>query len=121
MDDRISKYGHQSFDEWPQEEVIAFMAESNIRAPRQLPDGYWIGLYKLQYTLSVCVGITPLECYSYRWCFEDEHEAVRFYCEAEHLKSVPVSTESLVGHRHAGRGALLMKYHPGTEHPRWDA
>lgn len=121
MDDRIFKYGHRSFDGWPPEEIASYLADCNILHPRQLPDGNWIGLLKLMYTLSVCVGVTPVDVFAYRWCFEDVQEAVAFYREAEHLKSVPTSTESLVGHRHNGKGALLMKYHPGTEFPRWEA
>ena len=121
MSDLIDEYGHRSFENWPQDKVISFLADCNIMHPRQLPDGHWIGLLKLMFTMSVCVGVTPIEPFAYRWCFEDAREAVKFYKEAEHLKSIPVSTESLVGHRHAGQGALLMKYHPGTEFPRWEA
>lgn len=120
IDERIRKYGHRTFENWPHEEMVAYLLDCNMQHPRQLEDGNWICLHRLMYTLSVCVGVTPMTTFEYRWCFQDYAEAVGFHREAEHLKSIPTSTESLVGHRHHGKGALMMKFHPGTEFPRWD-
>lgn len=43
--------------------------------PRQLPDGRWIGLQPMLYTIGLFVGLDPVG-YAYRYCYESFGEAL---------------------------------------------
>lgn len=47
-------------------EVGRFLEENGFICYRKLPDGEWIGMLRLVFTMSVCCGITKLECFKYR-------------------------------------------------------
>lgn len=111
MDDRLRQYGWLSFEGWPESEVHDYLTtKCGIIHARQLPDGSWAGLLRLLYTLSVCMGITPIDVYQYRWCFEDPKEAVHLYKTAVEVDEIPERRESMVGHRHTTGTPLYVEF-----------
>ncbi len=108
-----------SFDDWTEEEVHAFLRENTFVAFRQLPSGEWIGILPLLFTTSVCMDITPISSYSYRWCFEDPMEALDFYTNAQEYDEVPApeKRKSLKGHRYARKPLLIENDERGF--PKW--
>ena len=93
--------------------------ESNFHCVRKLPDGEWIGIISLAYSLAVCVGIEYVSIMKYRWCFGDAAAARIFYSTATHLKEIPNEElqQSLVGHRHTSEALLIL--HDKNGFPRW--
>lgn len=98
-----------SFDDWSEEEVREFLTQNQFIAFRQLESGEWIGLYQLMFTLSVCMDITPLRSFNYRWCFNDRNEAIYFFDNAKEFDEIPTKRTSLRGHRHNSE-PLLIEY-----------
>ncbi|MDC3552198.1 hypothetical protein [Escherichia coli] len=98
-----------TFDGWPDEQVIAFMTENQYTNIRKLPDGEWCGLFRLAFTWSVCMGVTPLTSFRYRWCFADREEALYLIETAEEYDGVPVRKTSLKGHRYPYGQALYKE------------
>lgn len=107
-----------SFEDWTNDEVHAFLLENNFTAFRQLETGEWIGVMRLMFTMSVCMDITPLSPYAYRWCFADAQEAILFFAEAKEFDEVPSVRTSLKGHRYGGREPLLVE-HDERGFPKW--
>lgn len=91
---------YDNFDDWPEEKVLAFMADNRILSPRKLADGTWAGICELMYTTSVCMDVTPLKAFAYRWCFEYPAEAFHFLATAQDFDEVPARKTSLKGHRY---------------------
>ena len=108
-----------SFDGWTEEQVHSFLRENNFLAFRQLPNGEWIGMMRLMFTMSVCMDITPMSPYAYRWCFEDPMEAIGFYENATEFDEVPApeKRKSLKGHRYARKPLLVENDERGF--PKW--
>ena len=107
----------ETFENYTDEEAIACLIGHGYRMIRKLPDGSWCGVLGLMFTLSVCVGITPLSPYTYRWCFEDQEEAVYFVENIESLTEIPERRKSLRGHRY--RGAPLLIEHDELGIAKW--
>lgn len=96
--------------EWSDEQIVKYLVEDNhFLAVRKLKSGEWIGLLKLAFTLSVCMEIQEISCFTYRWCFEDPDEAIHFFVNAKEFDEVPTKRTSLRGHRYA-RAPLLTEY-----------
>lgn len=108
----------RSFDSWTQEEVHAFLLENRFTSFRQLPTGEWIGMLRLMFSMSVCMDITPLSPYTYRWCFADAQEATHFFETAKEFDEVPQIRTSLKGHRYGGRSPLLTE-NDERGFPKW--
>lgn len=104
-----------SFLFWKEENVLAFMAKNKYRLPRNLPDGSWSAIADLMYTTSVCMDVTPLRAFSYRWCFEDRAEAEYFLATAQELDEVPERKASLKGHRYTTRPLYQEKDELGLD------
>lgn len=99
----LSKFRHRlekSFDHYSKEELEQFKKDNGILALKRLPDGFWVGVKPLMYTVAICAGIEPFLTYRYRWCFEDPQEAVKFWKEIKCYDDLPTSKESLKGHRY---------------------
>lgn len=45
-------------------------------AAKRLPDGTYIGLQRLLFTLALCIGVTPDRAYTRRFCYEDMVECM---------------------------------------------
>lgn len=109
-----------AFPDMTDEEVEAWLKnESNFHCVRRLPDGEWIGIISLAFSLAVCVGITKMEIMKYRWCFSDSAAARKFYETATHLKEIPDEElqQSLVGHRHTSTALIIL--YDANGFPRW--
>ncbi len=106
---------HDSFIDWDEEAVLAFLAENSYCMPRQLEDGDWIGIQELMFTTSVCMGITPTSPFTYRWCFEDEVEAMQFLLNAREVDEIPTHRSSLRGHRYLSKPLLIEKDERGFD------
>lgn len=100
---------HYSFDDWEQEDVLAFLTDNGYTHIKQLQDGDWCGIQRLMFTHSVCMGVTPTNPFAYRWCFEDKIEALQFIVDCKEVDDVPTSRASLKGHRYKTE-PLLMEY-----------
>jgi hypothetical protein len=98
-----------TFDEWSKEEVSSFLTENQFIVFRQLETGEWIGLMRLAFTMSVCMDITPMSPFAYRWCFADTKEALFFYENAKEFDEVPTLRATLKGHRYT-KAPLLIEY-----------
>lgn len=100
-----------SFDSMTDEEVIAWLIENeaikSADEARKLPDGEWIILHQLTFTLSVCCGITKDTMFKYRWCFKDRAEAIEFFNTCENYDDIPAKRTSLVGHRYLTKPRLV--------------
>ncbi len=75
---------------------------------RRMSDGHWIGMQKLMFTMSICVGITRMEAYRYRWCFPDPAVAEKELEAFDHLKHIPTQG-TYVAHRYIGL-PLVVEY-----------
>lgn len=89
-----------SFEGWPEADVLAFMDENLYLMPRQLEGGEWVGMVKLAFTWSICTDVTPGCPFKYRWCFEDKAEALYFLETMQDFDEIPVHKNSLRGHRY---------------------
>lgn len=107
-----------SFEDWSEKEVHSFLSENMFLAYRQLPTGEWIGMLRLAFTTSVCMDITPMSPFSYRWCFADPAEAFHFYETAVEYDEVPKMRTSLKGHRYGSNGPRLIEY-DDLGFPKW--
>lgn len=100
----------RDFEGWTDEKVRDYLINScEMLDVRKLADGEWIGLYRLIYTLSVCMGIGEITSFKYRWCFEDPTEAILFFHTAVEFDDIPVQRNSLKGHRYSERTGPLLK------------
>lgn len=111
MKDRLT------FEEWTDEEVDKFLTENTFTAWRRLETGEVIGILKLMFTTSVCMDVTPINPYAYRWCFEDPREAVVFFSTAKEFDEVPTHRNSLKGHRYRTKPLLVENDERGF--PKW--
>lgn len=93
-------YHRDTFEDWPEEKVLAFMKENHFQLPRKLAGGEWCALLRLAFTWSICTDVTPYTPFKYRWCFEDKDEALYFLKTMEDYDEVPVRKTSLRGHRY---------------------
>lgn len=107
-----------SFDGWTKEEVENFLLSNGFITFRQLETGEWIGILPLMFTTSVCMDVTPISAFAYRWCFADAQEAILFFAEAKEFDEVPSVRTSLKGHRYGGREPLLIE-HDERGFPKW--
>lgn len=98
-------------------EIKQFILSQGFIQTRKLPDGSWIGLLRLAFSMSVCVGIGRIQSFTYRWCFNDNISAQIFYASCEHLKEVPNEDlhDSLVGHRHTSTALLILQDEHGFD------
>lgn len=108
------------FRDMSDEEIVEFLKSQGFIDVRKLPDGHWIGLLRLAFSMSVCVGIGYTESFTYRWCFNDNISATIFYSSATHLKEIPNEDlhDSIVGHRHTSQALIILNDENGF--PRWN-
>lgn len=101
-----------SFEGWTKEEVESFMLSNGFITYRQLETGEWIGILPLMFTTSVCMDVTPISAFAYRWCFADAQEAIEFFKSAVEYDEIPAPEKrtSLKGHRYGRKGPLLVEY-----------
>ncbi|BBI61727.1 hypothetical protein [Vreelandella sulfidaeris] len=60
------------FPEGEQDDFTRVMRnEHEYVGARRLPDGTYIGLQRLMFTLAICVGVTETSPFKRRYCFED--------------------------------------------------
>lgn len=57
------------------EEFELFLITQGYMMPRQLPDGTWIALHQLMYTVGLCYGLDEYG-WKKRWCYEDRVQAL---------------------------------------------
>lgn len=84
---------------------------------RQLDDGDWVGITKLAFTYAVCCGITEINPFTYRWCFESLEEAEFFFNTMKDFDEVPTKIDTLKGHRYLDAPRLVLYDQLG--YPRW--
>lgn len=106
-----------SFENWTNKEIDDFLVENRFIAWRKLETGEVIGILELMFTTSVCMDVTPITPYAYRWCFEDRHEAVAFFEMAKEFDEVPKHRASLKGHRYQNKPLLVENDERGF--PKW--
>lgn len=106
---------HDAFEGMTKQEIDEFFQLNQFQAWRQLETGEWIGLYRLTFTLSVCMDVTPYSSYAYRWCFEDHNEAAIFFAQAVEYDEVPTQRNSLKGHRYRTAPLLIEKNELGFD------
>ena len=103
---------HLTFDGWADKEVEDYLTSNGFKAWRRLQTGEVIGILPLLFTTSVCMDITPISAFAYRWCFADTPEAIEFFKSAVEYDEVPAPEKrtSLKGHRYGRKGPLLVEY-----------
>lgn len=78
-----------------------FFFEMGYTGVRQLPDGRWVGVIRMAYTVGLCVGLNDAG-YEYRYCYQRYADAV---CAAEQWDGQgdpPGPWIKLKGHRERG-------------------
>lgn len=107
------------FDNKTDEEIEAFLLAQHFICVRKLDDGEWIGLHRLAYTMSVCMGIEDISPFKYRWCFSDTDVAKDFYDNAVEYDEIPNEQQQafLKGHRHTSTPRIVLYDELG--YPRW--
>lgn len=108
-----------SFHNKTDEQIKKFLNEQNFLCVRKLPDGEWIGILKLAYTFSVCMGIEDITPFKYRWCFQNPEHAKEFYDNAVEYDEIPNAElqKSLKGHRHQSAPLIILYDEHGF--PKW--
>lgn len=101
------------------EQIETFLKQQGFICVRKLPDGEWIGLLKLAFTMSVCCGIEEITPFKYRWCFADPVEALHLYTTIEEYDEIPHADHrhSLKGHRWTTEPRIRLNDENGF--PRW--
>lgn len=108
---------YDSFNDWTDEEVQNFLIQNEFTCFRKLNTGEWIGILPLMFTYSVCMDITPLRTFTYRWCFALHSEAQFFFRNAKEFDEVPSERSSLKGHRYI-TSPLYLEYDE-LGYPKW--
>lgn len=98
-------------------EMREFLSSQGYERFRKLPDGEWILIVPLFYSLSVCCGCDKSTMFKYRWCFGDPAEALAFFESCENYDDIPNQKDSLVGHRYDNQPLLMLYDQYGL--PRW--
>lgn len=106
-----------SFPNMSDEEVADFLSSQGCQDFRKLPDGEWIALMPLAFTLSICCAPDECSAFKYRWCFEDPAEAHYFFENCQEFDEIPVRRTSLKGHRYLDK-PLYVEYDQ-FGHAKW--
>ncbi|WP_454889995.1 hypothetical protein [Serratia quinivorans] len=110
-------YNSDSFDGFSDDSVIDFMTANGYTNIRKIHDGTWSGIIRLAFTHSVCMDVSPLTPFRYRWCFEEKAEALYFVENVKEFDEIPERKQSLRGHRYLGVALYVEKDEFGL--PKW--
>ncbi len=76
--------------EGQQDEFTAWLVDSQgFIGAKRLPDGGYVALQRLLFTLAICVGVTPHVSYTRRYCFADATICLHEYERIESLDAEP--------------------------------
>lgn len=106
-----------TFDDWTDKEIDDYLKLNGFKVWRKLETGEVIGILELMFTTSVCMDVTPITPYAYRWCFADSREADIFFSTAVEFDEVPKIRTSLKGHRYTKAPLLVENDERGF--PKW--
>lgn len=69
-----------------QDDFTAWMVrEAGFRGAKRMPDGNYAGIMRLAFTNAICLGVTPSDTFTFRFCYEDSTQCLSEYQRASSI------------------------------------